>query len=203
MRWTSSPRTGTGSSSRSRTRGCYASGGRWACRRASKTRAGPQDLRPHQRCAPVEARPQPDEADQVAGADAAALPALVEGDGDGGGGGVSLALDVVVDAVVGEAEDALDHLVDAQVRLVRDEQVDLRHLDALLLAELAHHLGHARHRRLEDGAAVHLGDVPPLADVCLIDVGTAGESGAGDVEVLEVGAVRVDLEAEQPLVALA
>src|SRR5438045_1817457 len=67
-------------------------------------------LRAHQRCAPMEAGAEPHEADQVAGLDAAALPAFVQGDGDGGCGGVPVALDVVVDAVVGEAEGALDHL---------------------------------------------------------------------------------------------
>src|SRR5207248_7793081 len=108
--------------------------------------------------APVEAGAEADEADQVAGLDAAALAALVERDGNRGGRRVPVLLDVVVDALVRKPQGALDDLVDAQIRLVRNEQVDLGYRDSLFLAQLANDLGHARHGELEDGAPVHLGN---------------------------------------------
>jgi len=126
--------------------------------------------------APSGTRPQPDEADELARADAAALAAFVESDGDGRRGGVPVLLDVVVHAVVGQPQRLLHGLIDAQVRLVRDEQIDVAHRHVLLRAKVAHHLRHARHRHLEHRAAVHLRDVTPLADLLLVDERPVRES---------------------------
>ena len=63
--------------------------------------------------------------DLHAGAQAAVADALGEQDRDGGGGGVAVALDVVHQLVLGQAELLRDVLVDPQVRLVGGQVVPL------------------------------------------------------------------------------
>src|SRR5207253_417219 len=84
----------------------------------------------HQCGAPVKSGAEADEADEVPVLDPAGLAGFVQSDRDRRRGRVAVALDVVEDLLVRQLERALDHLVDAQVRLVGDEQVELADLDA-------------------------------------------------------------------------
>src|SRR6266576_5858941 len=63
------------------------------------------------------------EEQQVAAPQAPLPKGLVERDRDGGGGGVAVLLNVHVHLVVGQPEAFLHHLDDAQVRLMRDQEL--------------------------------------------------------------------------------
>src|SRR3954465_10861546 len=90
-----------------------------------------------ERGAPVEPSAEPGEGDERSLLHAARLARLVQRDWNRGGSGVSVPLDVVEDLLVRQPERFLHGLVDAEVGLVRDEEVDLRDGDPLLLAQLA------------------------------------------------------------------
>src|SRR3990172_11524436 len=74
---------------------------------------------------PGEARSESREEEQLPLLDAPHLQHLVEQERDRGGRGVPLLLDVVVDLRLRDAERSRDELVDPQVRLVKQEVIDV------------------------------------------------------------------------------
>src|SRR5262249_16383933 len=82
----------------------------------------PARLPPNQRRSPREPGAESDQADEIVALDATALDRLVETERDGGRGGVAVLLDVVDDLLFRQVKGLLHELVDAQVRLVRDQQ---------------------------------------------------------------------------------
>src|SRR5512144_959723 len=82
-------------------------------------------LPPQRHAPPHESRSESREREEISPPDPPGSHALVERDRDRGGGRVPVALDIVVDLVVPQAEGALHHLRDAKVGLMRDEEGQL------------------------------------------------------------------------------
>ena len=129
--------------------------------------------------------------------------ALVPEQGNGGGGGVAVALDVVPHLLVGQAQDLLAVLVDPLVGLVHEHHLEVGHADAVALQDLLRRLHHAGGGHLEDVAPVHDRDVLTARELAGVGVGPVLEAGARHVELLVVGAVRVEVVVEHaPLAVL-
>src|SRR5262249_54573690 len=81
---------------------------------------------PQERGAPVQPRAERREADEVSRADAPGGLRLVVDEREGRRGRVAVLLDVVEDLVVREAEALLGRLVDAEIRLVHQQEREVR-----------------------------------------------------------------------------
>src|SRR5258706_5253649 len=86
--------------------------------------------------APGEASAEGGEEDEVAGVQAAQRDRLGERDVDGGGAGVAVAVDVDERAVHRQPQSLGRRLDDAQVRLMRDEQVHVARGEAVAFEQL-------------------------------------------------------------------
>src|SRR5205809_175005 len=161
-------RTGSRAPSRRRraTRAAQTSGARCRARRAGPRAACRAGLRaaarerwprspPHERRAPGEAGAEGREADERARPDAPLLDGLVQRDRDRRRGRVAVALDVVEHLLLGQLEAHRHQLADTQVRLVRDQEVQVGGGAAVVRERLPDHLGKARDGVLEDVAPLH------------------------------------------------
>src|SRR5688572_16845220 len=84
-------------------------------------------------------------------------PRLAEPERDRRGGRISVLLDVVNRLLLGDPELVADELVDPEVRLMRDEQVDVAGGELGEGQHLARDLGHLFGRPAEDVFAIHRG----------------------------------------------
>ena len=112
----------------------------WPGNSSASVPIGPRLDRAHQpqQHADPHTRPAPKAVmqDHVAGLDPALADALVERDRDRGRRGVAVAVHVLVDLARVDLQPLADGVDDAQVGLVRDEEVDLLVREALLGQQL-------------------------------------------------------------------
>src|SRR5690606_11133924 len=158
-----------------------------------------------QRSRPREAGAERGQADEAAVAHATVVHRSTERERNRGRGRVAVAIDVVDDLRLVEPEVGGDELVDAQVRLVRDQQVEVREAEAVELERLADHLGEARHRVLEDELALHArerGGAVAL-EVLRTDARTLAARGRLEPELLGELALGVQVRREDALLRVA
>src|SRR5690606_35595785 len=104
-----------------------------SCSRAART-AEPPRSNANENASPVEARSESEQAHELTRLQTAIAPHLVEQDRDGRGGGVSEPIDVRGHALGSDPEPLAHGIVDALVRLVRDEPVHVAHAHARCFA---------------------------------------------------------------------
>src|SRR5439155_6624347 len=101
------------------------------------------------RAGPGEPRAERGEDEEIAAAEPPGDERLIEGDGNRGGGGVAVPVDVDVHLVGPQPGQLLDHLDDAEIRLVRHQELHVTRREPVGLQRELHGLRHEHRGELE------------------------------------------------------
>src|SRR5256712_13719169 len=148
------------------------------------------------RAGPGEPRAERGEDEEVAAAQPPGDERLVEGDGNRGGGGVAVAIDVGVHLVGPQPGQLLDHLDDAEIRLVRHQQFHVARREPVGLERELHRLWHEHRGELEHLAPVHHRPVLTLLQHLLAHVRVVRQAGAVDPQLFGMTAVGEEMHRE-------
>src|SRR5713101_2427898 len=151
-------------------------------------------LPPHDQAAPREAGTKRAQHHDHAGFQPAGLDGLVERDRDRRRGGVAEAIDVDVDLVHRDAGVLCGGLDDADVRLMRNEEINGTGIEAGTLERVVAGIRHRQHGGLEDLAARHLDVVAVIFEQLF--TGRMRRTAARPVEQLGERAVRLQIAGE-------
>src|SRR3989441_10088416 len=148
------------------------------------------------RAGPVEPRAGRGEDEEIAAAEPPGDERLIEGDGNRGSRGVAVPVDVDVHLVGPQPGQLLDHLDDAEIRLVRHQELHVSRREPVGLERELHGLRHEHRGELEHLAPVHHCPVLALLQHLLAHVGVVRQAGAVDPQLLRMTAVGEEMHGE-------
>src|SRR3989441_2022044 len=148
------------------------------------------------RAGPGEPGAECGEDEEIAAAEPPGGERLVERDGNRGGGRVAVPVDVGVYLVGPQPGQFLDHLDDAEIRMVRHEEGHVARREPVGLQREVHGLRHEHRGELEHLAPVHHRPVLALLQHLLAHVGVVRQAGAVDPQFFRMTAVGEEMHRE-------
>src|SRR5450756_313754 len=171
---------------------------RTATKRGRDAAAAPSQLPLGEARAPREPGAEPGHQQRIALLQAAVLAGLVQADRDGGARGVAVAVQVGEHLRLGESQTPRRGLDDADVGLVRHEQVDVFHGQPGVAEHLLARADHRARGELEDLAARHVHGV--LVQAHRLVARRLAAAAGRHVEIRRAAAVVAQVEAEDAAV---